>query len=57
MPSIKTSVVEMVHAIKKGEISSEELVKSYIEQIKKKKKTLRLFNFLTKNLLLLKQKN
>ena len=38
MPSIKTSVVEMVQAIKKGEISSEDLVKSYIEQIKKKRK-------------------
>ena len=38
MPSIKTSAVEMVQAIKKGEISSEELVKIYIEQIKKKKK-------------------
>ena len=35
MPSIKNSVVEMVQAIKKGEVSSEELVKSYIEQIKK----------------------
>ncbi len=38
MPSIKTSAVDMVQAIKKGEISSEDLVKSYIEQIKKKKK-------------------
>ena len=38
MPSIKTSAVEMVKSIKKGEISSEDLVKSYIEQIKKKKK-------------------
>ena len=38
MPSIKTSAVEMVKAIKKGEITSEELVKNYIDQIKKKKK-------------------
>jgi Asp-tRNA(Asn)/Glu-tRNA(Gln) amidotransferase A subunit family amidase len=28
----------MVQSLKKGEITSEELVKSYIEQIKKKKK-------------------
>tara|TARA_Y100000741_G_scaffold115653_1_gene86814 strand:+ start:2055 stop:2195 length:141 start_codon:yes stop_codon:yes gene_type:complete len=38
MPLVKTSTVEMVKAIKKGEISSEELVKSYIKQIKKKRK-------------------
>ena len=37
MSTIKTSAIEMVKAIKKGEISSEELAKSYIEQIKKKK--------------------
>ena len=35
MSSIKTSAVEMVKAIKKGEITSEELVKKYIEEIKK----------------------
>ena len=46
MPSIKikTSAVEMVQSIKKGEISSEELVKSYIEQIKKKGKRCRSFS-------------
>ena len=38
MSSTKTTAVEMVKSIKKGEISSEDLVKSYIEQIKKKKK-------------------
>ena len=38
MSSLKISVVEMVKSIKKGEISSEELVKKYIEQIKKKEK-------------------
>ena len=35
MTSVKTSVVEMVKAIKKGEITSEKLVKSYINEIKK----------------------
>ena len=45
MSSIKTSAVEMVQAIKKGEISSEELVKSYIEQIKKKEKDVEAFQF------------
>ena len=38
MSTLNTSVVEMVQSIKKGEITSEELVKSYIEQIKKKEK-------------------
>jgi len=38
MSTLNTSAVEMVHSIIKGEITSEELVKSYIEQIKKKKK-------------------
>ncbi len=38
MSSIKTSAVEMVQSIKKGEITSEELVKSYIKEIKKRKK-------------------
>ena len=38
MTSHKLSAVEMVQSLKKGEITSEELVKSYIEQIKKKRK-------------------
>jgi len=38
MPSLNTSVVEMVKSIKKGEITSEELVKNYIKEIKKKKR-------------------
>ena len=38
MSSFKTSAVEMVQSIKKGEITSEELVKIYIEQNKKKRK-------------------
>ena len=57
MSSLKTSVVEMVKSIKKGEISSEELVKKYIEQIKKKEKDIEAFSSLMKNLLSLKLKN
>ena len=57
MSSIKNSVVKMVQAIKKGEITSEELVKSYIKEIKKKKKMWGLGNFLMKILQLNKQKN
>ena len=36
MSALNTSVVEMVKSIKKGEITSEELVKNYIKEIKKK---------------------
>ena len=57
MPSINTSVTEMVKSIKKGEITSEELVKTFIGELKKKKKMLKLGNSLMKNLQLLKQKN
>ncbi len=57
MPSLNTSVVQMVKAIKNGEITSEQLVKNYIKEIKKKKKTLELGNFSMKSLQLLKQKN
>ena len=49
MPSINTSVTEMVKSIKKGEITSEGLVKSYIKEIKKKKKMFKLGSFLMKN--------
>ena len=45
MSSPKLSVVEMVQSIKKGEITSEELVKSYIEQIKKKEKDVAAWEF------------
>ena len=38
MPTLNTSVVKMVKSIKKGEITSEELVKNYIQELKKKKK-------------------
>ena len=57
MPSIKMSVAGMVQAIKKGEITSEDLVKSYINEIKKKKKMWEHGNFLMKILQLDKQKN
>ena len=57
MPSINTSVTEMVKSIKKGEITSEELVKNYIKEIKKKKKMLELGSFSMKSLQLFKQKN
>jgi len=56
MPSIKTSAVEMVQAIKKGEISSEDLVKSYIEQIKKKEKDIKAFQFFDEELALAQAK-
>jgi len=45
MSSPKLSAVEMVQSIKKGEITSEELVKSYIEQIKKKEKDVEAWEF------------
>ena len=50
MSSIKTSAVEMVKAIKKGEITSEDLVKNYIEQIKKKEKDVEAFQFFDEEL-------
>ena len=56
MSALNTSVVEMVKSIKKGEITSEELVKNYIKEIKKKKKMWEPGNFLMKNLQLLRQK-
>ena len=45
MSSPKLSAVEMVQSLKKGEITSEELVKSYIEQIKKKEKEVEAWEF------------
>jgi len=38
MSSLNVSAIEMVKSIKKGEITSEELVKNYIKEIKKKEK-------------------
>lgn len=52
MSSPKLSVVEMVQSLKKGEITSEELVKSYIEQIKKKEKEVEAWEFFDQELVL-----
>ena len=52
MSSPKLSAVEMVQSLKKGEITSEELVKSYIEQIKKKEKEVEAWEFFDKELVL-----
>ena len=41
MSALNISAVEMVKSIKKGEITSEELVKNYIKEIKKKRKRCR----------------
>ena len=45
MSSPKLSAVEMVQSLKKGEITSEELVKSYIEQINKKDNQIEAWKF------------
>ena len=50
MPSINTSVTEMVKSIKKGEITSEELVKNYIKEIKKKEKDVEAWEFFDEEL-------
>ena len=50
MPSLSASVVEMVKSIKKGEITSEELVKSYINEIKKKEKDVGAWEFFNEEL-------
>ena len=50
MPSLSTSAVEMVKSIKKGEITSEELVKSYINEIKKKEKNVGAWEFFNEEL-------
>ena len=52
MSSPKLSAVEMVQSLKKGEITSEELVKSYIEQIKKKEKEVEAWEFFDQELVL-----
>jgi len=56
MSSLKTSAVEMVQSLKKGEITSEELVKSYIEQIKKKEKDVGAWEFFDQELALAQAK-
>ena len=50
MSSLNTSVVEMVKSIKKGEITSEELVKNYIREIKKKEKDVQAWEFFDEEL-------
>jgi Asp-tRNA(Asn)/Glu-tRNA(Gln) amidotransferase A subunit family amidase len=50
MTSLKNSAVEMVQAIKKGEVTSEELVKSYINEIKKKEKDVGAWEFFDEEL-------
>ena len=57
MSALKTSAVEIVQSIKKGEITSEELVKSYIEQIKKKEKDVEAWEFFDKDLAIAQAKN
>ncbi len=52
MPSIKTSATEIVQAIKKGEITSEDLVRSYINEIKKKEKDVGAWEFFDEELAL-----
>jgi Asp-tRNA(Asn)/Glu-tRNA(Gln) amidotransferase A subunit family amidase len=56
MSSHKLSAVEMVQSLKKGEITSEELVKSYIEQIKKKEKEVEAWEFFDQELALAQAK-
>ena len=56
MPLLKTSAIEIVEAIKKGEISSEELAKTYIKQIKKKEKDIQAFEFFDEELVLAQAK-
>ena len=50
MSALNTSVVEMVKSIKKGEITSEELVKNYIKEIKKKEKDVQAWEFFDEEL-------
>ena len=52
MSSIKNSAIEIVQAVKKGEITSEELVKKYIEEIKKKEKDVEAFEFFDEGLVI-----
>ena len=56
MSALNTSVVEMVKSIKKGEITSEELVKNYIKEIKKKEKDIQAWEFFDEELALAQEK-
>ena len=56
MSALNTSVIEMVKSIKKGEITSEELVKNYIKEIKKKEKDIQAWEFFDEELALAQAK-
>ena len=47
---VNVSVVETVKSIKKGEITSEELVKTYIRELKKKEKDVKAWEFFDEEL-------
>jgi len=56
MSLLNTSAVEMVKSLKKGELTSEELVKSYIKEIKKKEKDIQAWEFFDEELVLAQAK-
>ena len=56
MSSLNTSVVEMVKSLKKGELTSEELVKSYIKEIKKKENDIQAWEYFDEELALTQAK-
>ena len=56
MSALNTSVVEMVKSIKKGEITSEGLVKSYIKEIKKKENDIQAWEYFDEELVLTQAK-
>jgi len=53
---VNVSAVEMVKSIKKGEITSEELVKTYIRELKKKEKDVEAWEFFDEELALAQAK-
>ena len=56
MSSLNTSAVEMVKSLKKGELTSEELVKSYIKEIKKKENDIQAWEYFDEELALTQAK-
>ena len=56
MSSLNTSAVEMVKSLKKGELTSEELVKSYIKEIKKKENDVQAWEYFDEELVLTQAK-
>ena len=52
MSLLNTSAVEMVKSLKKGELTSEELVKSYIKEIKKKENDIQAWEYFDEELAL-----